>query len=280
MAAFVSNHSVVATINNFVPKQMLEEYTRVSDTRVEPLLPAILLDSFHKFVVQINMHPIRIALNLQKSPAFQENLAKMKNVLVLMSEREMRRAGSVNEVLGFKYHYFGFVLDEIMKCQEHIKSRKEQGADFKKDYVELFAKSLLKEDKNGSLDVMDQFIKKCVRAFPFYECTLFRQLVSQLGNKNSSGTALDVIGTAINGQRGFRDTIIPCSTCGHESPEKKCSKCKFVQYCDRECQRLHWFMHKKTCARPVSTAEQSSTGRAKEIDTSELSEQLQKILSQ
>jgi len=22
-----------------------------------------------------------------------------------------------------------------------------------------------------------------------------------------------------------------------------------VQYCDRECQRLHWFIHKKACAR-------------------------------
>lgn len=50
-----------------------------------------------------------------------------------------------------------------------------------------------------------------------------------------------------------------------------------MQYCDRECQRLHWFAHKKLCARPISTPNTSSTSESKtrpEIDSNEISEQL------
>lgn len=281
MAAFVSNHSSAATINNYVPKGELQEYVKTDAGTTETRLPPSILDPFHRFVGQINMHPVRIALNLQKCPAFQEHLASIKRVLELMSEREMARPIElINEVLAFKYHYMAFVVDEVMKCQDHIKSRKEQGADFKSDYVELFAKKLLKEDKNGSLDLMDQFIKKCVRAFRFWECTLLRQLVAQLTSKDFEGTALELINTTVNGQRGFKDTIIVCSACGHEKPEKKCSKCKEVQYCDRECQRLHWFMHKKTCARPTTDAAAAVAGNQKpsEIDTAEIQETLKNLL--
>mmetsp|Transcript_13333 Transcript_13333/g.15535 ORF Transcript_13333/g.15535 Transcript_13333/m.15535 type:complete len:395 (+) Transcript_13333:123-1307(+) len=39
-----------------------------------------------------------------------------------------------------------------------------------------------------------------------------------------------------------------CSNCGVESSTlKKCSHCKEVQYCDRECQLKHWKIHKPSC---------------------------------
>lgn len=91
----------------------------------------------------------------------------------------------------------------------------------------------------------------------------------------------------------LQDDITYCSTCGEEKPDKKCSKCKQVQYCDRECQRLHWFAHKKVCARPISTPNPSggsgggvattggeSNAKAKsDIDSAEISEQLQKLIT-
>lgn len=55
-----------------------------------------------------------------------------------------------------------------------------------------------------------------------------------------------------------------------------------MQYCDRECQRLHWFMHKKTCARPTNTATAptSNVGNLKrDLDTTEISEQLQNLVA-
>lgn len=70
-----------------------------------------------------------------------------------------------------------------------------------------------------------------------------------------------------------------CSTCGNEKPDKKCSKCKAVQYCDRECQRTHWFMHKKTCARPTSTTATAAVGAKKEIDVAELQDQLKNLVA-
>lgn len=274
MAAFLSKHESVATINNYVPKAELDEYVRPQAGEKEARLPPSLLDPFHRFASQINMHPVRIALNLQRCPAFQEHVRAIGRVLAHMSEREMARpTETINEVLAFKYHYLGYVVDEVAKCQEHITSRKEQGADFQKDYVELFARKLLKEDKNGHLELMDEFIKQCVRAFKHWECTLLRQLVAQLTGK-FDGTALELIDTTINGQRGFRDTVILCSACSHDKPEKKCSKCKAVQYCDRACQRLHWFMHKKTCARPTAT----NQGSKPEVDTAEIQEKLKSVL--
>jgi hypothetical protein len=40
--------------------------------------------------------------------------------------------------------------------------------------------------------------------------------------------------------------VHPCAKCGREA-YKKCSKCKEIWYCARECQVSHWNEHKKNC---------------------------------
>lgn len=107
MGAFVGNHAAVATINNFIPKSEIEYYTKLQGQRTEPYLPIFLLDSFHRFVIESNIHPVRIALNLQKFGSFSDHLKELKKVLELMSEREMQRNNEVNEIMAFKYHYLG-----------------------------------------------------------------------------------------------------------------------------------------------------------------------------
>ena len=42
-----------------------------------------------------------------------------------------------------------------------------------------------------------------------------------------------------------------CLTCDKKGIEKKCSKCKSVYFCDRECQRKAWKTHKKHCGRDL-----------------------------
>ncbi|XP_065094479.1 ankyrin repeat and MYND domain-containing protein 2 [Ochlerotatus camptorhynchus] len=286
MAAFVANHQVVATINSFVPVKEIECYTKVQGSQKEPMLPVVHLDGFHKFIMQINIHPVRIALNLQKYGLFIEDLKRIRKVLDEMMEREMKRRNEINEVMAFKYHYLGYIVNEIAKCRDYFLARKDKadggnGKDQKSDFVELFAKRVLKQGKDGSLEYVEATIRECVREFPFRECTIFRQVVTQLASKENPASALEIIKSAINGQRGFQDTISLCSSCGEEKPDKKCSKCKEVQYCDRECQRLHWFMHKKVCARPSSTSAQGGQIKdaKKDIDSAEISEQLQKLVA-
>lgn len=283
MAAFVANHQVVATINSFVPVKDIECYTKVQGSQKEPMLPVVHLDGFHKFIMQINIHPVRVALNLQKYGLFIEDLKRIRKVLDEMMEREMKRRNEINEVMAFKYHYLGYMVNEIAKCRDYFLARKDgnNDKDQKSDFVELFAKRVLKQGKDGSLEYVEATIRECVREFPFRECTIFRQVVTQLASKENPASALEIIKAAINGQRGFQDTISLCSSCGEEKPDKKCSKCKEVQYCDRECQRLHWFMHKKVCARPSSTTTAGGPTKdaKKDIDQAEISEQLQKLVA-
>lgn len=125
--------------------------------------------------------------------------------------------------------------------------------------------------KDDSLEILDGFLKECIREFPFRESTLFRQIVTTLSGEDPP-SALFVINSVINGQRGFIDNVPHCNTCGEEKPAKKCSKCKVVQYCDRNCQRLHWTWHKKSCARLSQEGGGSSdpVKPTKEIDMQEL----------
>nr|CAD7415915.1 unnamed protein product [Timema poppensis] len=288
MAAFVGNHGCVATINNFIPKSDIVYYTIPQGLETEPKLPVSLAASFHKFVMQVNVHPVRVALNLQRIPGLGDNLDKVQKVLELMSEREMKRGPETNEVMAFKFHYLSFVVAEISRCrkrqlalqrdksaEESVGKKGDETEEKKLDPTESFAKKMLKSSRSGpaaALEFQESFLRECVREFPYRECTIFRQMVTSLAQKDSP-TALSIVSAAINGQRGFTDNTVFCWTCGQEGAPKKCSKCKAVQYCDRECQRLHWFMHKKVCAR----LSKEPTNKAPAVSASSLSSELQSL---
>lgn len=266
MAAFVGNHPCVTTINNFVPKKDVEYYTVVQGNQTKPNLPAAVCDSFHKFISTINIHPIRVALNLQNFGLI-EHLDDAKTVLELLSKKEMIGKES-NEVMSLKFHYLSCIVDALAKI------RKTKSDDDKKtDVCEVFSRKLLKPGKDGFLEFMDNFLKESIREFSFRDCTIFRQLVSSLTGPDPP-QALSVLIAAINGQRGFTDNVPTCHTCGEEKPAKKCSKCKVVQYCDRNCQRLDWFVHKKACAR-LSLGETETEHKA---DPGDISNDIQKLL--
>ncbi|KAL0272468.1 UNVERIFIED_CONTAM: hypothetical protein PYX00_005426 [Menopon gallinae] len=247
MAAFVGNHACVAVINNFVPKSDIEYYTVINGLETEPKLPPFLAEPLHKFVMQVSLNPVRIAMNLQKLLSLYDNIDKVRKVLELMSEREMKRGFKTNEIMAFKFHYLSCILADISKCKKKQLENNDDGDSKKIDPVEFFIKKMLKINKDSTPEHQEMFLKQCIMEFPNRECTILRQMVATL-SRSDSPSALSVITSAINGQRGFIDSDnLICATCGEEKASKKCSKCKSVQYCDRDCQRHHWFVHKKFC---------------------------------
>lgn len=179
----------------------------------------------------------------------------------------MTRGADTNEVMAFKYHYLSCVVAEVLKCQKRQEAMKAEKSE-KSDTVELLVRRFLKCSKNDGLpEYQEAFLRESVREFPFRESTIFRQMVATLASTDPP-SAVSVVCAAINGQRGFSDNAQTCVTCGEDKATKKCSKCKAVQYCDRECQRLHWFMHKKACARLGQSP--ANNGKMTDVDKEQI----------
>ncbi|KAK9889793.1 hypothetical protein WA026_007170 [Henosepilachna vigintioctopunctata] len=275
MAAFVGHYNCAAALNNYVLKEEIDYYVETKH-----ILPKFLAESFHKFVIQVNMHPVKVALNLQNFLGLSGHLSEIHTVLNSMRDREMKKGSEINEVMAFKYHYLSCIVGEIIKLRDRQRdTKKENESEDEKmlDVTELFTRKLLKPSRENTLDFMDSLLREYVREFSFRECTLFRQMLASLTSKDAP-SALSVISAAINGQRGFIDSITVCNTCGEEKPAKKCSKCKVVQYCDRNCQRLHWHWHKKACSRLAH--DNSNEAEKVTPDANEISAEMQNLLVQ
>ncbi|EDW33466.1 GL15477 [Drosophila persimilis] len=122
MAAFVGNHACVETINNYITRSGLEYYTQAHGQQTEPLIPPALLSAFHTFVIEINLHPVRIALNAQ-SLGLLRILSNLRKTLALMCEKEMQKTHDMNELLAFKFHYQGWIVAELIRCEEQFKAQ-------------------------------------------------------------------------------------------------------------------------------------------------------------
>lgn len=187
MAAFVGHHNCVAIINNYIPKSDVDCYTEAHGVQTSPHLPVFLTESFHKFVMQVNIHPVKVILNIQNFVGLSDHLSEVRKVLEMMCSKEMKRGAETNEVLSFKFHYLGYIVGEMDKIKQRQvsakKEEKETEEDKKLDITELFIRKLLKPGKEGQLEFMDSFLRECVREFPYRESTLFRQMVASLAGK-------------------------------------------------------------------------------------------------
>ena len=187
------------------------------------------------------MNPVHLLFTMQKLPLLFDNIGKVKNVLESLSDSQMKRNREANEILSLKCHYLCFLMTRLAKeVQQHPD----------KTMLELttqYAKLLLKvRASDGFPEFMDNFVRESIRTFPYKETTVFRQLLVSLSDKKVTTLALSFLSSSINGQRGFQDDNA-CATCGEEKVPHKCSSCKSVQYCDRDCQKIHWSIHKKEC---------------------------------
>ncbi|XP_048406408.1 ankyrin repeat and MYND domain-containing protein 2a isoform X1 [Stegostoma tigrinum] len=239
MAAFVGQHDCVTIINNFFSRERLDCYTKPQGLDKEPKLPVKLAGPLHKIIITTNLHPVAIVLMLKENPllADVEALHKCYKVLDLIIDKCMKQR-EINEVLAMKMHYLSYIFQ---KCINFLKEHENK--------LDGLVKSLLKgRDTDGFPYYQEKFIRECIRKFPWCEATLLQQLVRtiapvEIGN---DPTALSVLTQTITGQVGFMDAEF-CTACGEKGADKRCSICKTVIYCNQNCQKMHWFTHKKVC---------------------------------
>jgi len=80
--------------------------------------------------------------------------------------------------------------------------------------------------------------------------TVQEKAVLQLVNK-----ATETVGAWLEGKRtDWKNTSSPatagCAHCGKRHPNlKRCTRCRAVSYCNRDCQSAHFNAHKKQCKR-------------------------------
>ncbi|KAK7085593.1 Ankyrin repeat and MYND domain-containing protein 2 [Halocaridina rubra] len=276
MAAFVGNHTVVALINNYLPISDVEYYTQPHGLEKEGKLPSSVSRSLYDLIMQVNLHPVKIALTVEDSKELQNNMESAAAVLNLMCEKESKRSENVNEVICIKFHYLAYVLKTLSK---ELKKSSEQTTGEKDSSIleSIIRKWLRGRTSDGYEEYLEFYIRDAIKAFPYVEMPLFIQLVQNISGSNIGDSwALGVLSGCINGQRAFQDDK-ECATCGQESKEaRKCSKCKYVQYCNRRCQKLHWVIHKKFCDKLFLEYQK----REKQREEERLSEEEQKAKDQ
>ncbi|KAF0299788.1 Ankyrin repeat and MYND domain-containing protein 2 [Amphibalanus amphitrite] len=259
MAGFVGNHRVVALINNFIPRELIDYYTVARGQETEPKLLPSLAAPTHHLLMQVNLHPVHIVNVLRQSAQLFSHLVRVSRVLELISEREVRKPSGGNDVLAVKAHYLSCVLRSLDEARraELKKLGSGEGEATEVDQKELaekvyshMSRAWLRCNDSMVEEYQENYLRGCIKSFPCRETPLFQQLVANLARAPPAAvetSALGLLSAAINGQRAFQDEK-QCFACGEEGATKRCAQCRGVQYCGRECQRVHWFTHKKFCA--------------------------------
>jgi hypothetical protein len=240
MAAFVGQHQAASVINNFISREDIEYFSQLQGLEKEPRLPPSLVDPFLSFVRDMNVNPVRVAMNWSNSKVLHPHSQKVLKVLELLCEKEMKLEDP-NESLALKYHHLSFILKHVIKFLESSPDGD----------VTPMLKKWLRGDEHGFPILLEKFLRQSIREFPYRDCTILIQLVKTLSavEVGSEPSALTILAKSINGQKGFDEDASVCCTCGESSPPKACSQCKRVEYCDQNCQKIHWFTHKIICSK-------------------------------
>lgn len=279
MAAFVGQHKVVAIINNFVPKEEIEAYTRKDekkDEKKEALLPYYLVDPVHTLVRSINVHPVRLIFAINANKGLLDHGKKVKTVLHSLRDKEMQKEDP-NEALALKFHFLAFFVEEIMKFDsknDSTEPNRLEPSRFEPSRFEPLIKTWIKgRDEDGFPVNLEIMLRASIREFPFRDSVLFLQLVKTLSSVEigSEPSAVSILFQSINGQKGFDDDVPVCSTCCEPLPPKRCSACQTVPYCDQYCQKLHWFTHKKFCSKLKQNYEHNLAQKMSQVSTNESS---------
>ncbi|XP_050407199.1 ankyrin repeat and MYND domain-containing protein 2 isoform X2 [Patella vulgata] len=267
MAAFVGQHQCVSAINNFFPKADLEYFTVPQGLEKEAKLPAQLVPSLLGLVNSVNLNPVKLSMYLRDHMELIHESYKVAKVLDVLVEKNMK-ARDTNDVMAVKLHYFATLIR--LARTSH---------DDKNDNLEFWIKSLVRgRDGDGFPEKMERLIRQALKEFPYVESQLLQTLVRQISSVKigDQPSALQTLIQGVNGQQFAMDDDT-CNTCSEKDAIKKCSVCKYAQYCSQYCQKLHWSTHKKFCKKLAELYEKNEKLRIKMEEKQKAEEEKKKI---
>lgn len=261
MAAFVGQHQAVAMINNFLPRHFIEYYSRITGLETEPRLPARLVAPVAGLVRGVNIHPVRVALHLTTSTTvFLDEAERITKVLDLLVERLFKQPDPL-EMFSLKLHYFNFLYRKVVSYIEEAKKKESSEGkpfDLEKSLGSMF-RSWFQLGTKGLSDTCELLLRESIRSYDYQENTLFQQLVRtlssiQIGEEPSCLAVMSqaILGKSVDGADGGgdgEDQARVCSACHNPEPSNRCAGCRAVYYCNQQCQRIHWIVHKQACAK-------------------------------
>ncbi|GFV82912.1 ankyrin repeat and MYND domain-containing protein 2 [Trichonephila clavipes] len=268
MAMSVGNSYISSVIDNFIQMNEILFCCRLEIVPTNPVLEMRLAPVMHKMSIMTNVNPVRLALFWQNNLCILEHFEKVIRVINLMSDKFYEY--DKNELMSLKCFHITFVLGE---CKDFLKSliakrkaekensseneskvKKEKSSGNKsegiltKNCLDPFIKNLIKGDHRGFPIALEKLLRRGIKQYRHLENGLHLQLVRTLETVRvgAEPSAISIINGAVDGHFEM-DRSLRCVTCGDAFPKKKCSSCKSVQYCDKACQKLHWFTHKTQC---------------------------------
>ncbi|GFQ80200.1 ankyrin repeat and MYND domain-containing protein 2 [Trichonephila clavata] len=246
MATFVGNHYVASIINNFIPIKEIEYCCQLQILKKEPKLPLNLTPIVHKMSIITNINPVRLALFSQNNLSILEHLDKVIRVLTIMSDKFYKQ--DANELMSLKFFHVAFVLQGCLNFLNNQKANDKSEGKLTNDCLNRYIKHLIKGDPKGFPIALEKFLRQGIQKYPFRESSLFHKLVVTLNSVKlgEEPSAIFFINTAVDGQRNM-DQLLRCATCGDAFDNRQCASCKSVYYCDKTCQKLHFFTHKIQC---------------------------------
>ncbi|KAG5450250.1 Ankyrin repeat and MYND domain-containing protein 2, variant 2 [Clonorchis sinensis] len=278
MASFVGNQSVSTVINNFLEEYELEFYTRSTaptKLRIHTNTARILYD----LLLDINFTPVKIIMSLDSHlagshpPAVHRDaiIGEWRPVVKVLEDLLERYfvPHQTHEALALKFHLLACCVRKVGEYSEkhglldrtkYATSEQAPAGPTVSDLRGLVKEFLNGTDPHGLPGGQERFLRHILPSFPHHESTLWQYVVRQISQVQPgySPTALSILEYAINGQTPFAlssDELSSqaCSTCGDRGNNdsviiKLCQNCKEVAYCSVNCQRLHWFTHKRYCS--------------------------------
>uniref|UniRef100_A0A914XJU7 MYND-type domain-containing protein n=1 Tax=Plectus sambesii TaxID=2011161 RepID=A0A914XJU7_9BILA len=244
--ALSGQHHCVSVINNYLSIEDVERIIHPKGIDTKERIPMKFAKEIHQLVRSYNIHPVKIIKFLQANIELVEHRKPFVIVLEELFDLQMKQK-ETNEVMALKLWIIVFTIKEAFKF---IDLKKSEGTKTPDDLLVLFAKQLLATDAEANFPKnLELLARQGIKAFPYHQSVLFQTLVKSVGQTEfgNEPSALSYLHQALLGQRMMMDETF-CAACGEPAKKKRCAGCKAVNYCSAECQKLHWFSHKRWCA--------------------------------